>query len=105
MAAREVWGADSRAGQEALRILELTPEFVFPQEQLNGPVSTPLLHCADKPGARVIAEQPGDDDDISQCENKSECLPFDGEYQLLEDTGVEEQVGAYHPVQLVLKIQ
>ena len=33
------------------------------------------------------------------------CLPFDGEYQLLEDTGVEEQVGAYHPVQLVLKIQ
>ena len=33
------------------------------------------------------------------------CLPFDGEYQLLEDTGVEEQVGAYYPVQLVLEIQ
>ena len=32
------------------------------------------------------------------------CLPFDGEYQLLEDTGVEEQVGANHPVQLVLEI-
>ena len=32
-------------------------------------------------------------------------LPFDGEYQLLEDAGVKEQVWANNPVQLALEIQ